>query len=101
MLGRPNAQTLPDTLRNSDKPTEWVSTPEQGISHMQTRPITLRLYQHHPPNCRGSDPTSGHPGAQKPPLGGDPPLPVWVSTWMHLANGEGSCPPLCGPDREQ
>ena len=25
----------------------------------------------------GSDPASGHPGAQKPPLGRDPPPPVW------------------------
>ena len=24
-----------------------------------------------------------------------------VSTWKHLANSEGSCPPLCGPDTEQ
>ena len=22
------------------------------------------------------------------------------STWMHLANGEGRCPPLCGPNTE-
>ena len=26
---------------------------------------------------RGSDPASGHPRAQKPPLGRDPPPPVW------------------------
>ena len=24
-----------------------------------------------------------------------------LSAWMHLANGKGRCPPLCGPDTEQ
>ena len=64
---------------------------------------------------RGSDPASGHPGhpgAQKLPLGrgcweGMPHRRYGVSTWTHLANGEGSCPPqvrtprVCGPDTEQ
>ena len=50
----------------------------------------------------GSDPASGHPSAQKPPLGSSP-SPVGVPTWTHLAkaNDEGSCPPLCGPNTEQ
>ena len=46
---------------------------------------------------QGSDPASGHPGAQKPPLGRGPHRRYGVSTWMHLASG----PPLCGPDTEQ
>ena len=42
---------------------------------------------------RGSDPTSGHLMAQKPPLGSVPPLPVWgVLLCVDL--------PLCGPDKE-
>ena len=44
----------------------------------------------------GSDPTSGHPGAQERHWGQVPNRRYGVSTWAHLMNGEGSCPPLCG-----
>ena len=53
---------------------------------------------------RGSDPASGHPGAQKPPLGRGPPPLVWAlplgRAWPMMANGEGGCPPPCGSDTE-
>ena len=43
----------------------------------------------------GSDPASGHPGAQKRPLGRGP-LPPWG---VHLdAPGQQHCPPLCAPN---
>ena len=32
--------------------------------------------------------------------GGIPQRRRGVSKWTHQANGEGSCPPLCGPETE-
>ena len=32
---------------------------------------------------------------------GFPTAGVGVPTWTHVANGEGNCPPPCGPDTEQ
>ena len=48
---------------------------------------------------RGKDPASGQPKRCR--WGGVPHRQFGVTTWMHLANGEGCCPPLCGPDMEQ
>ena len=40
--------------------------------------------------CRGRDPASGHPGAQKPPLGRIPQPPVWGCQWTrHRAVKQG------------
>ena len=49
----------------------------------------------------GSDPASGHPKAQQPPLGRVPHRQYEVSTWTHPAHGEGCRLPLWGPDTEQ
>ena len=50
---------------------------------------------------RGSDPQVDIPGPKSRRLGGFPHRRYGVSAWTHLANGEGCCPPLCGPDTEQ
>ena len=46
-------------------------------------------------------PQVGIPGLKSCRCGRVPHRWYEVSTWTDLANGEGSCPPLCGPDTEQ
>ena len=46
--------------------------------------------------CQGRDPASGHPKAQRPPLGR-----LHTVCLTPLANGEGRCPAPCGLDTEQ
>ena len=51
--------------------------------------------------CPISGPKSGHPGCKSCHWGRFPPRRYGVPARMHVANGEGCCPPLCGADTEQ
>ena len=50
---------------------------------------------------RGSDPIGGYLGPKSCRCGGVPHCRYALPPWMHLANGEGSCPLLCGPGTKQ
>ena len=51
--------------------------------------------------CRGKDPASGHPRAQKPPLGRGSSPPVWDDRLDAPSQWRGQLPSLCGPNTGQ
>ena len=67
------------------------SVAEQRGSHCLGRQPVIWLPLRHSVKCSWLTCTPPPP----------PPAGMGVSTWTHLANGEGSCPPPCGPDTEQ
>ena len=100
--GRQKAATRRN-MRREERVTVQGPVKEQQPDGMSHRGGWLRAIPP-PPISRiltRSDSGGSTPDQLQPPFPGSPTAGMGVSAWTHLANGEGSCPPPCGPDTGQ
>ena len=88
-----------DTLRATKRRprTVWRCASTKCIEVRKNRSTNWQTYT----PCDRLHPPAPDLGPKSCCCGGIPHRRYGPSLWTHLANGEGSCPPLCGPDTEQ